>query len=62
MSEEEITGELNETAERLKLDAERVRLKLLCDDLFKTDLEEPDTENEMEIELKQKEKPKIFYK
>lgn len=61
MSEDEIENEMDEAVEKFINEAETERVKLLCDDLFETDLSEPDTGNEMKIELKQKEKPKIRY-
>jgi hypothetical protein len=61
MSEDEIENEMDEAVEKFIIEAETERVKLLCNDLFETDLDEPDTGNEMKIELKQKEKPKIRY-
>lgn len=61
MSEDEIENEMDEAVAKFIIEAESERVKLLCDDLFETDLDEPDTGNEMKIELKQKEKPKIRY-
>lgn len=61
MSEDEIENEMDEAVAKFAIEAESERVKLICDDLFETDLNEPDTGNEMKIELKQKEKPKIRY-
>ena len=56
MSEDEIENEMDEAVAKFAIEAETERVKLLCDDLFETDLDEPDTGNEMKIELKPEEK------
>ena len=62
MNEDEITNELNKTADELKRDAEKERLKLICDDLFETELGDGKVDNDVAIVPKKKKKPKIIYR